>query len=134
MPCPGDVEGGAVGGGSADDRQAHPKRGDVAARLQLAGDIHLIVVHADNAVKVAIQRALEDDISRHWSLGADVIAVRIADCRGDVIYFFAAEKPALPAMWIQGGHSDARLSMTQLAEDALQMLNIAPNPLACDLG
>ena len=56
---PGDIKGGAVGRGGAYHRQAHPQGGDIAARLQFAGDVHLIVVHADDAIKIAIQRSLE---------------------------------------------------------------------------
>ena len=36
-------------------------------------------------------------------------------------------------MGIQGGNGDARLSMTQLAKDALQMLDVAQNTVTRDL-
>ena len=101
------------------------KRGDIGARLQLSRDIHLIVIHTDDAVKFASQRPLEDGIGRQRTGDADIGARGIMDGGGDHIDFLVSEKPALAPVRIERGDGDARGVMSELGENLIQVFDVA---------
>ena len=118
-----------MGGGGADDGQAHPDRGDIGAGLELARDIHLVVIHADDAIKIAIEGALEDDIGGHGSADVDVGRLSRRNGGRDDVDFFAAEEAAFAGVRVEGGAGDARRGVAEFSEDAVQALDVATDAL-----
>ena len=103
----GDVEGGAVVDGGADDGDAE---GDVDGGLEvdeLHGDVALVVIHGDDEIEFAAQAADEDGVGGVGAGAVDAQLAGLFDGGGDDGGVLGAEEVVLAGVGIEAADGDA---------------------------
>ncbi len=103
----GDVEGGAVVGGGADDGEAE---GDVDAAVEVEefdGDEALVVVHGDDEVVVALDGFDEDGVGGEGAVGVDAVLAGHEDGGLDDAFFLVAELAVFAGVGVEAADGDA---------------------------
>ena len=111
----GEIVGGAVIDGGADDRQAE---GDIDAVLemqQLERDQPLIVVHADDRIVIPARGEVKEGVGAVRAAGGDPLRLAPVDGRCDQPRFLIAEEPPFAGVRIEGEDGDFRLRPAEKA-------------------
>ena len=116
LSCPGDVEGGPVVDGRADDRQPAGHVDGVIGVEQLDRDVALVVVHGDHEVVATRAGGPEDGVARQRPGHVGARGPQALDRRPEHTLLLLAEQAALAGMGIEAGHRQARRADPQPAE------------------
>ena len=93
----------------ADNRQAERDVDSTLEIQQLARDMTLVMVHADNRVVCLLANGeIENRVGRQRPFHTPALAARPLNGRPDLANLFVAEQSVLACVRIQAGHGNAR--------------------------
>jgi hypothetical protein len=115
-PFSGDVEGGAVIGRSADERQ--PERHiDRAVEIErLHRDQRLVVIHAQRGIVIPPRRGVEHRVGGEGAARIDAGSAQLGDRRSDDLDVLAAERAGFSGMRVEPGDREHRPGDTEIAD------------------
>ncbi len=109
-----------MGGGPTHHRQTHKNSCPFLLRLQFACCVGMVVVHANNPLKIPIKGAYKYHVGRDRTLGIDTFLPCLLNRWSDHINLLPPEAPAFPSVNVQCSHRDPGITMPHSLQRAVQ--------------